>query len=218
MGRILDLVPFDHLAGVRVHWGWDQPGRRKLNREFLRVLESALADLWYWHPDGIPELILSGGAYVPPPHPPRHCWGTAFDLSGFMWAGKKWELATAWRDNPRQSLAIEAVLRKSHSQVLGPWYNRDHRSHWHIDDGGAHGFQSHSRADVTFLQACLNHFWEFKTAIDGRYGPNTRTAAVEALQSIQQPPSIVMGWGAFLEAVWRFGFGRVEGVPGLDQL
>jgi hypothetical protein len=135
-----------------------------------------------------------------------------------MWAGK-WNLSREWKRNPREALGVEAVLRSHHSQVLGPWYDfdgsGDHTDHYHIDNGGALGFQLESKCDVRFWQACLNHFWNAGLEIDGDFGELTAHATKTALESINQaaaPPE--SWWLAALEAVWRMAFNRLEAIPG----
>ena len=188
-----DLVAFRNLADVPVHWGqWGRTGERKLRKDFKAVLEVALEDLWHCLPTGKPAGILSGGAYVPPPHPPRHSWGTAFDLSGLLLVEhtdpeltrtREWDLIREWKRRPVDALATEAVLRLHLPQVLGPWYNAAHRDHWHVEDKEeARGFSSRSGSDVRYLQALLTHVWGLSPGpVDGVMGPRTVAAAAVAI-------------------------------------
>ena len=215
-----ELVEFFELAGIPVHWGrWGRTGSRKLREDFLVVLEGSLATLWDALPWGRPVGILSGGAYVPPPHPPRHSLGTAFDLSGLQFEDDRglwcWELWHKHRAEPKEALAIEAHLRRHHAQVLGPWCNKDHEDHWHIDDReDARGYSERHPSDVRFLQAALHHVWGIDCGgIDGIVGPRTLTAAHTALDQIRVGGLLTSSavWDAFLAATVLGGLGLVEG-------
>jgi len=189
-----------------------------LHRSFLPVLEDALFSLWPLLPHGAPVGILSGGAYVDRPITPgdRHATGTAFDLSGFRWVGiaAPWELVRQWRDDPGGALAVEAHLRRTLPQVLGPWYDRAHRDHWHVDDReDARGFQARSGSDVRFLQASLIHVWGRKPGpVDGKLKLRTKAAVVRALDEIEQAGDLTDPgvWDAWLAATARGGLLRVE--------
>lgn len=216
----LDLVNFQRLAGVPVVWSsWGNFGERKLARPFLPVLEAVLADLWAHCPWGPPAEILSGGAYVDRPQllGDRHAVGTAFDLSGLDWrptGGPRLRLGqAAKRSQARLLLACEAILRRTLPQVLGPWYDADHVSHWHVDDReDVRGFQPSSRADVQFVQAALTHVHGHGMPIDGAAGPVTWEGIHDVLDDLDAPTTILdpAGWDAWLVATALVGFGRVE--------
>jgi len=216
-----DFCTFDQLAGVPVHWAnWGRVGWRHLQLEFKKQLETALLDLfdcWQW---GVPLGIRSGGAYPgrSPKKPGDQHWkGTAFDLSGFKFKDEKngvweWELVAEWKEEPREALALEAVLRRHIPQILGPHYNRAHRSHFHCDAVNVGGFQTRSPCDVRFVQACLLHFWGLDVGVNGRWNRGTIAAVTTVLEELGHPMALTSPtvWGAFLESVWRWGFGKVE--------
>lgn len=215
-----ELVRFDRLIGIPVHWGhWGRTGVRKLRSDFLPALEGALSELRDACPPDWGELTgwLSGGAYVPPPHPPRHSIGTAFDLSGMQFVGndgtRLWELWREHKAHPEQALAVEAILRLHLPQVLGPWCNKDHEDHHHVDDReDARGFQPQHPSDVRYLQACLSHVWRLDCGgIDGKLGPRTLAAYVRASDQVGIADSPLLSWDAFLRATARGGLGMVEG-------
>lgn len=208
------LVTFDRLCGVPVAWGrWGRTGRRKLHVDFHPAVEAALDELFAVCPWGEPREILSGGAYVPREPVPgdRHATGHAFDLSGIDWSPRGPLLHLGSRakrgaQSRRWLLACEAILRRTIPQVLGPWYDRAHVSHWHLDDRpGALGLQVLSGADVRFLQAALQHVHHRPVAIDSIYGPATDAALAAVLEQLDDPT-----WAGALLATARVGYGLVE--------
>jgi hypothetical protein len=80
---------------------------------------------------------LYGRAGAPPS---RHARAAAIDLSGFVLAdGRDMRIADDWNDSGKRG----AFLRRVHDRacevagmVLGPDYNREHRSHFHVEAGG----------------------------------------------------------------------------------
>ena len=213
-----ELVPFKELAGVPVHWAsWGNRGTRLLERRFHVQVTEALEHLFQIHPAGRPDGILSGGAYVPDTveRYGRHALGAAFDLSGIQWGSRRFRFGPLVKSQqPKKSLAVEAVARVHVPQVLGQWADDNHVSHQHWDNRkAADGFQPTSPNDVRFLQAALIHVWGLDPgSIDGRIGPRTLVAVCKAMDQIEQPETIERPevWREFLLATARGGLGVVE--------
>lgn len=182
----MGLIRFIEVAGVQVHWQqWGQIGSRRIEPGFLASLGCALDTLWTECPWGVPDAILSHGAYVAKGG--WHGKGEAFDLTGIRWPGQPLFVCGDTRVNGDwlRYIGIEAVLRRFIPQVLG-WHELSgrHRHHWHLDARPVSGFQAHSHVDVTFAQDALNRVWGEALAVDGDYGPKTRAAEARASERL----------------------------------
>ena len=232
-----DLVTFRELAGAAIHYArapvaeygtrGKGPRAQRLKLAFLTALEDAMSELWYLHPWGRAEVVVSAGAYVAKAG--RHGLGRAYDIDALWWpvgvegpTGAQREVVRrlVTLDAPRQwahYLAVECVLRRHFGTVLGYAYNRAHRDHWHVDDGSPVGWYPRSKSRCLAVQGCLAHIWGEPVAIDGVWGPRTETAWARALgldflgllEDAWDDAVQVERWRAWLLATARRGF---EGV------
>lgn len=151
---------------------------------FAQKLDACFSDLWYACPLGKAEIITSAGAWVRKEG--MHGKGRAFDLDGIFWGGEQtYRFVTqhayeAGGRDRRVYLAVEAVLKQHFGVVLDYNYNRDHWSHFHIDDTDEPGFARDSRADLVFVQASLASVLAIPTRISGLYDDQTRDSLHKA--------------------------------------
>ncbi|MDG4550203.1 MAG: hypothetical protein P9F19_12325 [Candidatus Contendobacter sp.] len=172
---------------------------------FYLKLEACFSELWRVYPHGQAQAIVSAGAYVNKPG--YHGMGRAFDLDAIFWPGKSF-ITNRFEEYPSFYLGVEAVLRKHFGTVLDYNYNRAHRDHFHIDDGGSVGFHT-TRSHTLFMQGVCYYMLEmrFDGNVDGDYGSATRTALEEACAElgVPTPLSALTNWNQFLDAVARLG-------------
>jgi hypothetical protein len=102
-------------------------------------------------------------------------------------------------------LAVEAVIRMHFQTALDWWFNAAHRDHWHIDTGRGEPAWEGRGNQVRFLQAALRYVWGAEgLAIDGQFGPKTRTALV--MHSDVDAADLAQHWQGFLSARAVRGF------------
>ena len=182
---------------------------------FYLKLEACFSELWRVCPQGRAQAIVSAGAYVNKPG--YHGMGRAFDLDAIFWPGKTF-ITNRFEDYPSFYLGVEAILRKHFGTVLAYNYNRAHRDHFHIDDGGSVGFRT-ARSHTLFMQGVCHHMLGIGSPsdIDGDYGPITRAALDEACTEFGvSTPLSAANWTQFLDAAARRGLNgerRTSGTP-----
>jgi len=189
----MDLVAFDHLAGVPIYYARQPvapygtmgkgPRTVRLEAAFKTELERCLVDLWKVSKLGPAEALVSGGCYVEKAG--RHGEGRAIDIDAIWWKGQP-PLVT--RNAPQDAvryLGVEAVLRMHVGTILDFWYNGAHEDHWHCDNGGTPEWREGSRARTVFMQAALTYVFghELVGGIDGNLGGSTRRALTDVVYS-----------------------------------
>jgi hypothetical protein len=189
----IDLVSFDHIAGVPIYYarlpvaqyGTRGQGPRTVRLEptFKLELENCLNEIWQKCPLGAPEILVSGGCYVEKAG--RHGEGRAIDIDALWWKGNKSLITDEAETNTKLYLGIEAVLRKHFGTVLDFWYNGAHRDHWHIDNGTTTAWRGGSRARAVFMQVSLNHIFGENLNVDGIAGPATLKALDKVVNGIK---------------------------------
>lgn len=110
--------------------------------------------------------------------------------------------------------ATAASLHHHFQHVLTYLYNTDHHSHIHFDNLvsglGNSNFSTGSTAQVQHVQACCRFVWGKTTAIDGVWGPETKSHSDAVLQRIGRTGSLTTSqanWLAFNRATLRKGYG-----------
>ncbi|MCP5426170.1 MAG: hypothetical protein H6970_14045 [Gammaproteobacteria bacterium] len=173
---------------------------------FYTKLETCFNELWRVCPNGRPQAIVSAGAYVNKSG--YHGMGRAFDLDAIFWPGRTF-VTNRFEDYPSFYLGVEAILRKHFGTVLAYNYNRAHRDHFHIDDGGGVGFRT-VRTVTLFVQGVCYYMLgkRFRGNVDGDYGSATRTVLDEACTEFGVPKTLssLSNWNQFLDAVARRAF------------
>jgi hypothetical protein len=223
----MTIVKFSEIAGAQIYYPPNglKPRKVALEAAFHARLESMFADLWQRCPWGQAQWIGSLGCMVPstPGHDTgRHDSGEAFDLSDVIWdlpdlRGARGGLLRIAAGDPGPNplsvpridlaryLAVEAVVRMHFQTALDWWFNTAHRDHWHIDCGNGEPTWEGRGNQVRFLQAALRYVWGAEgLAIDGQFGPKTRTALV--MSSDVDAADIAQHWQGFLAATAVRGF------------
>ena len=81
----------------------------------------------------------------------------------------------------RRYLAVEALLRKRFRTVLNGYYNTDHETHFHVDNGcDVEPLNKTLRSHTLFMQLVANNFLGRNIAVDGTWGTATQGAFIEA--------------------------------------
>jgi hypothetical protein len=211
---------FKKLAGVPVHYdrftdvryGYGTKGKPYdffCTKKFQDKLDACFQELWNICPHGKGEVITSAGAYVDKPG--SHGMGRGFDLDGIFWPNKTF-ITINYPTEKEFYLGVEAVLRKHFGTVLNHLYNNAHQDHFHIDDTSEVKFFTSSRSRVLFLQATVVNLFEKTIDIDGDWGPKTRGAITDVLQTlgIQNDITDLAVWLKYLDSVAKTAFGIVE--------
>lgn len=215
---MLDLVTFDHLAGVPIHYAREPvapygtigkgPRTCRLDRVFFAQLELCLSMLWTKHPWGKPEVLVSGGCYVEKAG--RHGEGRAIDIDALWW--KNNHLVTRDAESyPAHYLGIEAILRQHFGTVLDFWFAHGHEDHFHVDNGQPQGWTGRPptvHAETLFMQAALTHVHGVKVDIDGFFGDETRNALHEVEESAFTN-CLKKNWDIFLEMTIKEAFSKI---------
>jgi hypothetical protein len=172
---------------------------------FYNKLETCFTELFRVCLDGRARAIVSAGAYVNKSG--YHGMGRAFDLDAIFWSGRTF-ITNQFATYPSFYLGVEAVLRKHFGTVLAYNYNRAHRDHFHIDDGGGVGFRR-VRSVTLFAQGVCYYMlgMRFRGNVDGDYGSATRTALDSACAELGVPTPLttLSNWNQFLDAAARLG-------------
>ena len=176
------LIRFDQIAGVPVHYARDpvapyggrgKPRYFKCQDGFLTTLNSFFSELWEICPLGHAQVITSAGAYVEKAG--QHGRGRAFDIDGLFWPDYDF-VTFNFHSDPAFYLAVEALLHGHFGTVLAFHYNKDHRDHFHVDDGRPVGLRKNSRSHALFVQTAARYVFAIDVEIDGRWGPDTSAA------------------------------------------
>jgi len=217
----IDLVQFDHIAGVPIHYArspvapYGTIGKKRnvrLERNFRLELAACLADLWITCPWGKPEALVSGGCYVEKAG--RHGEGRAIDIDAIWWKGHQPFITKQAPNDTIRYLAIEAILRKHFGTVLDFWFGHGHEDHFHVDNGQPQGWTGKPptlHAETLFLQSALRlvHGLDIgPTGIDGILGNATRNA-FSSVMSKSAPFSIKDAWNNFLDLTASFAFAQL---------
>jgi hypothetical protein len=200
-------------------------GTRGIGPRKVRALPSfwASLDAWAAHlaevcPAGVPEVLATGGFQVDKGNANNaHRRGIAFDLDGLFWEKDKIAPFVTLRgpDDVHRYLAIEAGLRQYFGVILGWWWNRAHKDHFHVSAKSFPGWGTPRRVDqkTLFVQLSLTHVLDRPVKIDGRWGPETRGAVEQILMEVG-PGALDLGaagaWESFCRAVELVGWGVVE--------
>jgi hypothetical protein len=196
-----NLQSFTRLAGIPIHYARapsapygtrGKPRKVRLAGGTRERFESCFAELR--EIAGKPDCIVSGGCYVNKPG--RHGQGRAMDIDSIWWPG--WHVVTKVGITIRY-LGVEAVLRRHFGTVLNYDYNRAHQDHWHVDDGRPVGYAPRSRAQTVFVQQALNILWGKNLLVDGKTGPKTTEALMNAYEDVKGDTEIwldFLGWVA----------------------
>lgn len=169
-------------------------------------------------PAGAPEIMATAGFQVSKGSEVNsHRRGIAMDIDGLFWADDKIPPVIALRADvdARRCLAVEAGLRQYFGVVLGWWWNRAHKDHFHVSAKGYAGWTSPRFVSqkTLFVQLALTKILGRPVATDGKWGPETRGAVEDVLMEVG-PGALDLGapgaWEAFCRAVELVGWGTVE--------
>jgi hypothetical protein len=150
--------------------------------------------------------IATAGAYVPKPG--YHGLGRAFDLDVVRWNNRacrpihRHHASTMARR--RRYIGVDALARRWFKYVLDAGYNRAHRDHIHVDDGGgALVFNPGYRSDTVFVQRAANVMIGAGLVIDGIYGPLTAAAFRRMKNRLDIPHRVSTSPRTYRRFLWR---------------